>query len=312
MERDGNYILVGSFICMVVVFAFLWVFWITEDTRKYEPYVMYFPGSVMGLSTGAKVSYMGVLVGRVKTATVSAENPGLVRVRVDIEFGAPVSPSTVASLAMKGVTGLVMIELDEVQRPGEENGPEFKVDSEGLRIIAVRPSLIGEFTKTMPKLIDDADKVMGRIYQLISDDNVKNISSTIAGLAETTDMLVENKFVFEELLVNMNKTVILMGVTLEEYERLGREVGPQIKVMLANLHRVAGNAEKMTQQVEQLLDQNKGSISNFMGEGLDGLTELISESKTTVAQAHALLESLRANPSQLIYQPESAGVRVTQ
>ncbi len=67
MEREANYLAVGSFVLLVVVMGVLFVYWYSasSDHRFYVRYEIYFDGSVNGLSEGGPVRYLGVDVGRV-------------------------------------------------------------------------------------------------------------------------------------------------------------------------------------------------------------------------------------------------------
>src|SRR4029077_2395303 len=75
-------------------------------------YRIRFNDSVTGLAIGDPVKFHGVDVGTVKTMIVDPDNPRQVRVDVRLRKDTPVKTDTRASLALKGITGVIMIELN--------------------------------------------------------------------------------------------------------------------------------------------------------------------------------------------------------
>ena len=116
MEREANYVAVGTFILLVIAMGVAFVLWYSDarDARDYTRYEIYFAGSVSGLSQGGPVRYLGVDVGRVRRINIDRRNPGRVVVVAEIDRVAPISSATRASLGLQGVTGLLYIDLKEV------------------------------------------------------------------------------------------------------------------------------------------------------------------------------------------------------
>jgi phospholipid/cholesterol/gamma-HCH transport system substrate-binding protein len=75
-------------------------------------YRIHFPDSVSGLAVGDPVKFRGVDVGSVKSMNIDPDNSRLVLVEVRLRKETPVKTDTRASLALKGITGVVFIELN--------------------------------------------------------------------------------------------------------------------------------------------------------------------------------------------------------
>ena len=75
-------------------------------------YRIHFPDSVSGPSVGDSVKFRGIDVGTVKSMNVDPDNTRLVLVDVRLRKDAPIKTDTRASLALKGITGVVFIELN--------------------------------------------------------------------------------------------------------------------------------------------------------------------------------------------------------
>src|ERR1700684_2847985 len=113
MEREANYLAVGSFVLLVVVMGFLFVYWYSAsiEHRFYVRYEIYFDGSVSGLSEGGAVRYLGVDVGRVVRIRIDPRAANRVQVIADIDTTPPISDRTLAQLSLQGITGLLYIDL---------------------------------------------------------------------------------------------------------------------------------------------------------------------------------------------------------
>ena len=112
METDKHYFFEGLFIIVFSVAAALFAVWLGSSGRHADViYRIHFPDSVSGLTAGDPVKFRGVDVGTVKAMEIDPVNTRLVRVDVRLRKGTPVMTDTRASLEMKGITGVVFIEL---------------------------------------------------------------------------------------------------------------------------------------------------------------------------------------------------------
>jgi phospholipid/cholesterol/gamma-HCH transport system substrate-binding protein len=113
MESDKRYFFEGLFIIaftLGIVLAFVWVS--RAGNRDDVTYRIAFSESVTGMSLGDPVKFRGVDVGTVKSMTLDASDPRRVQVEVRLRKEAPVKTDTKATLKLKGITGVVLIELD--------------------------------------------------------------------------------------------------------------------------------------------------------------------------------------------------------
>ena len=112
METDRHYFFEGLFIVVLAVGVALAFIWLSGRGHRDDVlYRIHFDESVSGLSLGDPVKFRGVDVGTVKAMSLSPEDPQLVQVDVALRKDAPVKTDTRASLKLKGITGVLFIEL---------------------------------------------------------------------------------------------------------------------------------------------------------------------------------------------------------
>ena len=113
METDRHYFFEGLFIIVLslgAAFAFVWLS--GTGHRDDVLYRIRFDESVSGLSVGDPVKFRGVDVGTVKAMSLDLQDPKLVEVDVALRKNAPIKTDTKASLKLKGITGVLFIELN--------------------------------------------------------------------------------------------------------------------------------------------------------------------------------------------------------
>src|SRR5512140_2811345 len=112
METDRHYFIEGLFIIGFSVAAAFVAVWLGSAGRHDDVvYRIHFAESVSGRAVGDTVKFRGVDVGTVKSMNLDPDNSRLVRVDVRLRKETPVKTDTRASLALKGITGVVTIEL---------------------------------------------------------------------------------------------------------------------------------------------------------------------------------------------------------
>lgn len=174
METDKHYFFEGLFIIVFSIAAALFAVWLGSSGRHDDvTYRIHFPDSVSGLTAGDTVKFRGVDVGTVKTMGIDPENSRLVRVDVRLRKDTPVKTDTRASLTLKGITGVVFIEL---------NGG----DPAAKTLLAVTPAdQIPEIPseKTgLNAMLDELPKLVKKFAAI--EDQVKKVVTSVGGLTE--------------------------------------------------------------------------------------------------------------------------------
>ena len=182
METDKHYFLEGLFIIGFMLAAALFAVWLGSPGRRDDVlYRIHFPDSVSGLTVGDPVKFRGVDVGTVKTMIIDPDNARLVLVEVRLRKETPVKTDTRASLALKGITGVVYIEL---------NGG----DPAAKTLLAVTPP--DEIPKIPPEktgikaMLDDLPKLVTKFGAI--EDQVKKVMTGVGALTDKAKEVVTN------------------------------------------------------------------------------------------------------------------------
>jgi len=182
METDKRYFLEGLFIIGLSVAAALFFVWLANAGRRDDVvYRIHFAESVSGLALGDPVKFRGVDVGMVKAMVIDSDDPRLVQVDVRLRKEAPVKTDTKASLKLKGITGVVFIEL---------NGGNPKAQS----LVAATPEgaipEIPSERSSLASLMDQLPKVVEK-FSAIEDQTKKVVGDLgeVAGKIKNNPLL---------------------------------------------------------------------------------------------------------------------------
>lgn len=168
METDKHYFIEGLFIIgLTAAVAFFFVWLSTTGHRDDVLYRIHFNESVSGLALGDPVKFRGVDVGTVKAMALDVTDPRRVQVDVKLRKEAPVKTDTKATLKLKGITGVVFIELNGGS-PGAKAlaavTPEGQVPE-----IASEPSSLASVVDQLPKILEKFSAIEDQTKKVVTD-----------------------------------------------------------------------------------------------------------------------------------------------
>ncbi|MBK7116215.1 MAG: MCE family protein [Proteobacteria bacterium] len=309
MERDANYTAVGAFVLLIAVMAGMFVYWYSEgrDRRSYVPYEIYFTGSVTGLSEGGSVRYLGVEVGRVRRIRLDRRSPERVQVVADIDESAPIGQDTTAQLSLMGVTGLLYIDLKQ-KVEGKEIMP--LVESERYPVINSVRSDFDTFLASLPEIAGSAAELLNRAQEIFSPENSAALADMVKNLHEASVGLPATMKRVDELVGGLGSTSDDVRELAQGLRGATDELRPEVAQLAQRLNRTADNLERASRGIEAFVAENRAGVTAFAQDGLPQLQRTLQEARDAAAEFAELSRSLKADPSQLIYQPVERGVKV--
>jgi len=168
METDKHYFLEGLFIIGLSLAAALFFVWLANTGRRDDViYRIHFAESVSGLSLGDPVKFRGVDVGMVKAMIIDPDDPRQVRVEVRLRKEAQVKTDTKATLKLKGITGVVFIELNG----GNPSAQSLVAATPQGRIpeIPSERSSLTAFMDQLPKVVEKFSAIEDQTMKVVTD-----------------------------------------------------------------------------------------------------------------------------------------------
>jgi phospholipid/cholesterol/gamma-HCH transport system substrate-binding protein len=179
METDRRYFIEGLFIIASLVGATFFFVWLANTGKSDDVlYRIHFAESVSGLALGDAVRYHGVDVGTVKAMKLDPADPRLVQVDVRLRKEAPVKTDTKATLVLKGITGVVYVELS-----GGTAGAKMLADVTPKGEI---PEIPSEKSR-LAALLDQLPRVVEKFSAL--EDQARKVVTDVGGV---TSKIKEN------------------------------------------------------------------------------------------------------------------------
>jgi phospholipid/cholesterol/gamma-HCH transport system substrate-binding protein len=310
MEREANYLAVGSFVLLVVVMGFLFVYWYSasNEHRFYLRYEIYFDGSVSGLSDGSPVRYLGVDVGRVARIRIDPRAANRVQVIADIDATTPISDRTLARLSLQGITGLLYIDLQQ-QRPDDTGRPILAaVPSERYQVIRSAHSDFDLFLSSLPQLTVRLNDLVDRTGRVLSDKNIDTVERLVTNLDKVAADLPHSASNVDGLVTDLRSTINDAHREINDIQAATQSVSVDFIAAVQKLRATSDNLARVSGNVDAFLDENRDQLNGFVRAGLPQFELLLRDSRAAAQEIRDLSRSLRDNPSQLIYQPPASGV----
>ncbi|HEU4592204.1 MAG TPA: MlaD family protein [Steroidobacteraceae bacterium] len=302
MEREANYTAVGAFVLLVTTMAALFVYWYagSADARDYKRYEIYFQGSVSGLNRGSTVRYLGVEVGRVVTIRIDRRAADRVQVIADIDAGTPISDDTLASLSLQGVTGLLYIDLLAHADPKRRMQP---VPSEQYPVIDSVQSSFDLFLASLPDLV-------GRASRVLSDENIASFTATMRNVEKSSGSLPRMLQDAGEVVAELKASIADVRAAAAGARTLVDTSGPNLSAAAERLRRISENLATTTANLDNLMSEHRQDVGLFLRDSLPEMERLLRDSREAAQEFRELSRSLKADPSQLLYEPSYKGVEI--
>ena len=309
MEREANYTAVGAFVLLIATMAGLFVYWYagSSDARDYKRYEIYFEGSVSGLNRGSTVRYLGVEVGKVVAIRIDKRAADRVQVIADIDSQAPISRDTLASLSLQGVTGLLYIDLlanADLKRKMES------VPSEQYPVIDSVQSNFDLFLASLPDLVGRAAEVADRASRVLSNENIASFTSTMQSIEKSAATLPQTMRDAQEVVAQFRQTSADLRAAASGARTLIDTSGPDLAAASERIRKISENLAATTANLDKLMTEHREDLGLFLRDSLPEMERLLRDSRVAAQEFRELSRSLKADPSQLLYEPSYKGVEI--
>lgn len=310
MERDAHYAAVG--IATVALIAALAVFtiWLArlQFDSDYDVYDIVFYGPVRGLSEGGEVHFNGIRVGEVTALNLDPEQGDQVIARVRLKGETPVRVTSRAQLEPQGITGLNYIQITA----GNPESALLKAQypDNVVPVIQSQPSPLAELLSGSGTLLAQAVDVLNRVNRVLSDDNIRSFSTTLASVEAVSAELEARRGLLAELettLQNANRAIAAyeqVAVTANEV------VDTDARQAIANINAASAEATSAMQSLNRTVTGLEQPVGDFAETGLPELTAAIRSLQAATTALEALVEEVRSSPRDFIGRPPARELEV--
>jgi phospholipid/cholesterol/gamma-HCH transport system substrate-binding protein len=304
METKAHHALVGLFALILVAaggFFALWLGKVSFD-EEYAHYDIVFDGPVRGLRESGEVRFNGIQVGEVTDLGLDEQSRVIARVRVLAQT--PVRVDSFAQLEPQGLTGLSYVQITggspEAQRLFSPTGRPPP------RIFARQAQLEGLFEGS-EDVLEAAQTALFRLSELLSDQNVDEISTTLSNLREITSQLKDEDNLVEEMRSAIRQIDVAASDISVAAQSL-QDFGTSAEAFLVNDMTPAVNETTLAAiAVNQaatgtnlLVSEITPSVEAFAEEGLDDLTLAATDLRRLISTLERIAAELENDPGGFI------------
>jgi phospholipid/cholesterol/gamma-HCH transport system substrate-binding protein len=318
METRAHHVLVGAFVLGMAISLVAAVLWLTQVqfSSEFKNYVIAFEGSVTGLSEAAQVRYNGIQVGAVTDIRIDPKNIGRVLVTIQVKPDTPIRQDSVASLELQGITGLVYVEISG----GSSGSPPLTArDSEPYPIIPSRRSELQNLVRSAPDLLAHTTTLTERLADILNDRNRRAISETLGNLQIASAAAAAHAETLGHAADSTNAALQDLRGLIRDADTLvqslnhsfdGKDgIGERLSQTLASVDHLSHRLGDTTNDIDAAVKQNGPALHEFSQRALPGLTQLIADARSLVAQLNHVTAELERDPSRLLYGNTRQGYR---
>jgi len=310
METRANYVLVGSFVLVVLLGMFVSVLWLAnaQFNRQFAYYDIFFSGSVTGLSVGAQVNYNGVSIGKVTEIKLDPSSPDQVRVGVELDSSAPIKSDSVASLELTGITGVYYVEISGGTR---EAPPIMKQEGQRYPVIASRPSRLQSLVASVPDVLSRAIDIEDRMSRLLSDRNLDAIASTLQSVKQISGDLAQSRkieAVADETITTLKTIQTAMTTASDTLAELKRAT-TMAETTVGDATVTVKTLNTTLVHVDAMVQENRPGIRDFSQRGLTDIIQLIADARVLVANLTRVSEQIERDPTRFFFGERREGYK---
>jgi phospholipid/cholesterol/gamma-HCH transport system substrate-binding protein len=302
METRANYVLIGLFSILSVIAAAIIVLWLANSglNKQTSTYDVVFEGPVRGLEVGGEVRFNGIKVGEVTDLNLSEVNPKDVIARIEVQSTTPISITSVAELEPAGLTGTAYVQISA--------GQEGSARLEGR--LGQGPPKISSRRGQLDRLFGESEDVISttltavtNINKLLSEDNMRNFSSTLANIERLTaqlggqnsaltafrDASLEVSLLSKTTRASVEQLTSKTVTTAATYDALGRNLLAQTQGLTSQAQSLMASSNVLVEG----LNEDANSLSGGAELTLARTIETLSAAEKSMAEFNQTAKTLR-------------------
>lgn len=289
METRAHYVLIGAFVLCAVAAALLFILWLSQMNREFDPYDVIFTERVSGLSVGAAVLFNGIQKGEVEKLTIDEEDPSIVIARVRVDKKTPVKTDTKAELELVGFTGLAVIQFVGGTKDAEwlkdvvRGVPQIKADTSGF----------AAFLEGSGEIVEGANR-------LLSAENTEAVARILANIDALTKTFAEQDENLAATIENSAKITADLAAASENLNALTLDLkklaDTDAPLVVADARATLRATQTLMNQLNAVVEENREPLATFTTQGLAQIGPAVSEARRTMRTLDQVLREIDRNP----------------
>jgi len=324
MESRASYLLIGSFVLLVVAGVFGFIVWLAKVNinQEFAYYDVFFEGSVAGLGLGGDVRYRGIRVGTVTAIGVDQADPSRVSVTIQLGTDTPIREGDEASLQLQGITGVSFVNIEGA---GPQSPLLVAAEGEPRAVIPSKESTMEQLVNRAPEVIARAVVVMERFAQLLNEDNQRQVSEILVNLQEVTGTFASRRQQIGRIIdavegfsgelttvvAAVNSIAAKMDELVDDTERTLASVRSMVagaddviqddvRGLMTDWRETAHELQALTHDVDEILEENREPLKNFAGDGLAQLTKFLTDASILMTSMTRLTDRLETEGARFL------------
>jgi phospholipid/cholesterol/gamma-HCH transport system substrate-binding protein len=275
MESRAYALITGLFVLGVAACIAVWAQWLSKAPVARNAYRVVATVPITGLNPEAEVRYRGMRVGRVTAIGLDAKDPRRILVDIEADAEIPITKGTYARLGMEGITGLAYVHLLDDYKDMALAGKA----ASGYVEVPLRPAFFDILADGAEGALADAREVMARLNELMTPENRKRFSASLASL--------------EKITANLEVASARVAPALARVEAFLSEENRQLTTSsLRGINETANELPQLTRETRELVKDARdmtGKVSRLSDEAASAAVALRDE---TLPRINSLAESV--------------------
>jgi len=296
METKANYVLIGAFTIVVTLFLLLFALWAAKysSEKDWKQYAVIFEEPVTGLSEGSPVLYNGISVGTIESLRLSPEDPRRVLATLRIQARTPVKTDTRAKISTPSLTAPPIIQLT-----GGSPQARLLMDVDHSDVPVIRAE-----ASALQNIADTANKLVARMDELLSEENIKRISNSLASIEAMTGAIGDQHEDVRTMIVSARRSSEQLEKTLARTDSavsdIDRELVQKLPALISKLDGTLAKLDSAAGGVNGIVSDNRAAISSFANDGLSQLGPTLAELRGLVRDLRRISDRLDSGPTQYL------------
>ena len=314
-----------------------------KDNKRY---VIFFEGSLEGLSVGAPVKYSGVQIGKVIEISAlyemernSVEIPVVIELQEDAVRGVKEGRKTLDKLVEQGlrarldlaslITGQLFVELSMMPDAPNRRVPNTTDYHQIPSVPSLQAGLqqtLSDLVANRPKLAKGLDEMLELLNAMTADggaetlaQGLKSMAGLVSSLSEPNGPLLQTLDQLPAVMADLRQSIAAVPDLVQHAQRelaaieglVGSGNDAAITKSLTDLQATLVATRTLAEQLSLMATQIRPPVVGFAQGGLPELRGLIQDSNRAISEISRTVRDLRQDPARfLLGNPSAEGVRL--